>query len=78
MAIHEVKEHLSSVIAQLSVSGEDVEITRHGRVVAVLAAPRSSCVTLGLGAHHVAPSLDDLRWSECEICEVLSAPTLPS
>ena len=40
LAIHEIKDHLSSVIATLADSGEEVEISKHGRVVARLVPPR--------------------------------------
>ena len=65
MAIHEIKDHLSSVIAQLTETGEEVEITKHGRVVAILVPPRASGIVLGVGARSDTdtPSVGDLRWS---------------
>jgi prevent-host-death family protein len=77
--IHEVKDHLSSVIAELTATGEEVEITRHGKVVARLVPPRPTGVVLGVGARSGAgtPSVDDLRWSDSEIAEMLDAPALP-
>jgi len=80
MAIHEIKDHLSSVIAALAETGEEVEITKHGRVVARLVPPRSSGVILGLGAVPTGtePSVDDLRWSDDEIEDMFEGPVLPT
>jgi prevent-host-death family protein len=80
MAIHEVKDHLSRVIAELAETGEEVEITKHGRVVARLVPPRPTGVVLGLGARPGAgvPSVEDLRWSDDEIAEMLDGPVTPS
>jgi prevent-host-death family protein len=80
MAIHEVKDHLSRVIAELAETGEEVEITKHGRVVARLVPPRPTGVVLGLGARPGvgAPDVDDLRWSDDEIAEMLDGPVSPS
>lgn len=84
MAIHEIKDHLSSVIANLANTGEEVEITKHGRVVARLVPPRPSGVILGLGAvspgieTKVAPSVEDLRWSDDEIGEMFDGPVFPT
>ncbi len=79
MAIHEVKDRLSSVIAALAESGEEVEITKHGRVVARLVPPRPSGVILGLGARPdiAAPSVEDLRWSDDEIADMVDGSVLP-
>ena len=77
--IHEVKDHLSSVIAELAETGEEVEITRHGKIVARLVPPRPSGVTLGLGARPgvIAPSVEDLQWSDDEIADMLDGPVFP-
>lgn len=77
--IHEIKDHLSSVIAELLATGEEVEITRHGKVVARLVPPRPIGVVLGLGARHVAsaPDVEDLRWSDDEIADMLDGPVFP-
>ena len=84
MAIHEIKDHLSSVIASLVETGEEVEITKHGRVVARLVPPRPSGVILGLGAvlpgteAIVVPSVEDLVWSDDEIADMFDGPVLPT
>ena len=80
MAIHEIKDHLSSVIAQLIETGEEVQITKHGRVVAVLVPPPPAGVVLGLGARPDgrAPHVDDLRWSEDELRDILGGSTFPA
>ena len=77
--IHEVKDHLSSVIAELIETGEEVEITKHGKVVARLVPPRPSGVILGLGARPdgEVPSVDDLRWSDEEIADMFDGPVFP-
>ena len=79
-AIHEIKDHLSSVIAELVETGEEVEITKHGRVVARLVPSRPPGVTLGLGArrNRAAPSVDDLRWSDEEIADMFDDPVFPA
>lgn len=78
--IHEIKDHLSSVIAELAETGEEVEITKHGRVVARLVPPRASGVILGLGARSGAtvPSVEDLRWTDDEITDLFGGPALPA
>ena len=77
--IHDIKDHLSSVIAELAETGEEVEITRHGKVVARLMPPLPSGVILGLGARHgtTAPSVEDLQWSDEEIASMLNGPVFP-
>lgn len=77
--IHELKDHLSSVIADLIATGEEVEITRHGKVVARLVPPRPTGVILGLGARHGvdAPTVDDLRWADDEVAEMFDGPVFP-
>jgi prevent-host-death family protein len=77
--IHEIKDHLSSVIAELLATGEEVEITRHGKVVARLVPPRPDGVVLGLGARPAAsaPGVEDLRWSDDEIADMLDGPVFP-
>lgn len=77
--IHEIKDHLSRVIAELIESGEEVEITRHGKVVARLVPPRPTGVILGLGARPDvdAPSVDDLRWGDDEIADMFDGPVFP-
>ena len=78
-AIHEVKDHLSSVIAELAETGEEVEITKHGKVVARLVPPRPTGVTLGLGARPgtSAPSVDELQWSDDELADMFDGPVFP-
>jgi prevent-host-death family protein len=79
MAIHEIKDHLSSVIAALAETGEEVEITKHGRVVARLMPPRQRGVVLGVGAiAGRAAAIDDLRWSDEEIAEMVDGPVFPA
>ena len=79
MPIHEIKDHLSSVIAMLAETGEEVEITKHGRVVAVLAPPRKTGVVLGLGCRPDgrAPELDEFEWSPEELDEMFGGPVFP-
>ena len=77
--IHEVKDHLSSVIAELAETGEEVEITKHGKVVARLVPPRQTAVVLGLGARPgiTPPSVEELRWGDDEIADMFDAPAMP-
>ena len=77
--IHEIKDHLSSVIAELAETGEEVEITRHGKVVARLVPPRPNGVVLGLGSRPAvsAPGVEDLHWSDDEIADMLDGPVFP-
>ena len=79
MPIHEVKDHLSRVIAELAASGEEVHITKHGRVVARLVLPTPPGVVLGLGvAHHGAvPDVHDLHWSDEELDAMFGGPAVP-
>jgi len=71
MPIHEVKDHLSSVIAALGESGDEVQITKHGRVVAVLSSPPRAGVVLGAGARSggTSPELEDLHWSPDDLSD---------
>ena len=80
MAIHEIKDQLSRVIAQLAETGEDVEITKHGRVVARLVLPRSGAVVLGLGVRPEGgtPDVEDLQWSEEDLREMFGGSTFPA
>jgi prevent-host-death family protein len=79
MAINEVKDRLSSVLAQLAETGEEVEITKHGRVVARLVPPRPACVILGLGAKEGrVPDVEDLRWTDDELQEMFGGPIFPA
>ena len=79
MPIHELEDHLSSVIATIVETGEEVEVTRHGRVVARLVPPRGSHVILGLGARPDIDSrtVEDLRWTDDEIAQMVEEPTIP-
>ena len=79
MPIHEVKDHLSRVIAELAVSGDEVHITKHGRVVARLVPPTPPGVVLGLGiAHHgEVPDVDDLHWTDDELGAMFGGPAIP-
>jgi prevent-host-death family protein len=80
LPIHEVKDHLSGVIASLAETGEEVEITKHGRVVARLVAPNPTGVVLGLGANSGGntPSIEDLRWDDDELSDMIDGPALPA
>jgi prevent-host-death family protein len=80
MAIHEIKDHLSRVIARLAESGEDVHITKHGRVVAVLTAPPTDGVLLGLGERpdRAFPEIDQLRWSPEELADMFGGSVFPT
>jgi prevent-host-death family protein len=80
MAIHEIKDRLSSVLAQLTATGEEVEITKHGRVVAVLVPPRPTGVILGLGTRPggQTPSVEALRWSDDELRDMFGESILPA
>ncbi len=77
--IHEVKDHLSAVIAELTETGEEIEITKHGKVVARLVPPRQRGVLLGLGARPgvSTPGVEELRWSDDEIADMFGRPVLP-
>jgi prevent-host-death family protein len=79
MAIHEIKDHLSSVIARLAESGEEVRITKHGRVVAVLVAPPATGVMLGLGERPDGrvPDIEELQWTHAELTEMFGGPVFP-
>lgn len=78
-AIHELKDELSSVIAQVAATGEEVQITKHGRIVARLVPPEPTGVVLGAGvrADVVVPDLDDLRWRADELAEMSGSPVEP-
>ncbi|MFV0407898.1 MAG: type II toxin-antitoxin system Phd/YefM family antitoxin [Propioniciclava sp.] len=81
LPIHEVKNRLSSVIAEIAATGDVVEVTRHGTVVAILSAPPSSGVILGLGGGRgdvQIPSVDDLAFSHEELNAMAAAPIDPS
>lgn len=77
--IHEVKDQLSRVIAEIEATGEEIQITRHGRVVAVIGPPPPTGIVFGAGVRDgvSAPDLDDLRWSPDELDEVVEAPIEP-
>lgn len=79
MPIHELKDRLSSVIATVAQTGEEVEVTRHGKVVARLVPPRGSGVVLGLGARPDIdiPTVEDLRWTDDEIAQMVDEPIVP-
>ncbi|MEM9042068.1 MAG: type II toxin-antitoxin system Phd/YefM family antitoxin [Actinomycetota bacterium] len=78
--VHEVKDQLSRVIAEVEETGEEVHITRHGRVVAHLVPPPSSGVVLGVGERTgvSAPDLDELRWSADELDGIVDGAVEPS
>ncbi len=78
MALNQVKDKLSAVIAEIAATGESVEVTSHGKVVAVISRP-STRVVLGLGRGTMDPvsSLDDLAWSEDEIEAMIGQPVFP-
>lgn len=79
MPIHEVKDHLSQVISRLAESGEEVHITKHGRVVARLVAAPSNAVVLGVDSRPgtSAPDLDDLRWTDAELDAMFGGSVMP-
>lgn len=80
MAIHEIKDHLSSVLAQLAQTGEEVEITKHGRVVALLVPPRPTGVILGLATRPDgrSPDLDQFHWSDEELQDMFGGSIFPA
>lgn len=77
--IHEVKDHLSRIIAEVEATGEEVRITRHGRVVAVLSPAPPTGVVLGAGELPgvSAPSLEELAWSAEELEGFVDGPVEP-
>lgn len=79
MPIHEVKDHLSRVIAELAASGEEVHITKHGHVVARLVPPAPAGVVLGLGGAHrgEVPDVGDLRWTDEDLDAMFGGPAVP-
>jgi antitoxin (DNA-binding transcriptional repressor) of toxin-antitoxin stability system len=79
MAIHEVKDHLSSVIATMTETGEGVAITKHGRIVAMLSPVQPKRVVLGLGTRTDAKSanLEDLAWTPEELTDFTGGPVFP-
>lgn len=78
-AIHELKNELSSVLAHLASTGEEVHITKHGKVVARLLPPEAAGVRFGVGVSaDVQPvSVDELQWSEDEIARMFEASIEP-
>ena len=78
--IHEVKDQLSRVIADIEATGEEVRITRHGRVVAVLGPPPPDGIVFGAGVREglIAPGLDDLEWSADDLDELIEGPVEPT
>ena len=80
MAIHEIKDRLSSVLAQLAETGEEVEITKHGRVVALLVPPRPAGVILGLAARPDgrSPDFDQFHWSDEELQDMSGGAIFPT
>jgi prevent-host-death family protein len=79
MTMHQVKNHLSSVIAAVGETGEEVEITKHGRVVARLVPPHPTGVILGLGVGTTAsiPEVEDLRWNDHALADMFGSTGLP-
>jgi prevent-host-death family protein len=79
IAIHELKDQLSQVLAELTETGQAVEITKHGRVVAVLSAPPATQVVLGVGKRSDgrSPSLEDLQWTDEELGEMFGSDLFP-
>jgi prevent-host-death family protein len=80
MAINEVKDRLSAVLAQLAETREEVEITKNGRVVARLVPPEPTCVVLGVGATPggSVPDIDDLRWTDDELQGMFGPDVFPA
>ena len=78
-AIHELKNELSSVLAQVAATGEEVQITKHGRVIARLVAPEPTGVVFGAGAdvEVIVPDLDDLHWTLEELAEMSGGAVWP-
>ena len=83
LPIHVLKDRLSGVVAEIERTGEEVVITRHGRVVARLLPAPSSGVVLGAGVDPggrpaaAVPEVDDLAWVDDELDEMLGAPVEP-
>ena len=61
------------------VSGDEVHITKHGRVVARLVPPTPPGVVLGLGVanHGEVPDVDDLHWTDDELGAMFGGPAIP-
>ncbi len=79
MSIHEIRDRLSSMLARLAAPGE-VENTKHGLVVAFLVPPRPTGVLLRLGARPggQTPNVEDLRWSDDELHELINGSIYPA
>lgn len=79
MAIHEIKDQLSRVVSEVVESGDDVLITKHGRVVAKLTAAPPERIVLGTGQRPDgnAPDLEELRWSPEELDEMFGGAVFP-
>jgi prevent-host-death family protein len=71
MGLHEAKAKLSYVVA-LAESGEPVELTRHGKVVAIVTGASSTPRTPGSGVGTVTLN-GDFELSESEIDEMFPA-----
>lgn len=78
-AIHELKNELCAVLARVASTGEEVKITKHGKVIARLVPPESSGVVFGLGAGAgvASPSIEDLQWSDDELAIFYDDPIEP-
>ena len=78
-AIHELKNELSSVLADVAATGEEVQITKHGRVIARLLPPETTGVVFGVGADAdiVVPDVDDLRWTPEELAGMSGGKVWP-
>lgn len=71
--IHELKDQLSAVLAQVEASGEPVLVTRHGRVIAQITPAPPRGVVLGAGARAgvAGPTMEAFEWGESELDEML-------
>ncbi len=79
MPLNQVKDKLSAVIAEIAATGEPVEVTSHGTVVAVISRPvRQVMLGLGRGTIDPVPTLDDLSWSDDDIQDMVGASIFPA
>lgn len=78
LPIHQVKDHLSQIVATVAESRQEVLITKHGRVVARIVPAEPSRVILGVGtpAPGRVPDVEDLRWADDELDDMLDGTTL--
>ena len=77
IAINEITDHLSNVIAALTDTGQKVEITEYGRVVVgpVPPHPSSAVAGPGVGPMTTTPTIEDLSRLDL-VTTRCAAPTL--